>query len=224
MPNRAYASIWVRDFSEENLLTHFERFLAAVPLSASPPGFTGLTIRAVDCAEAPLEEHDLRSYMPTPAEIVSLAREHCSDDISYEVSARSDLWIHDRESASWNKSPERVDLTCYGPEFDGGVSSESGDFLIDLGFEHRFTGHAGLLSGGNGRITKPEHPEEARFLMWMSQPRNLSAYQEKTRENIQKLMSWMRSVEEAVPVERFRLWSEGEDNFEARLDEILALR
>jgi hypothetical protein len=37
-------------------------------------------------------------------------------------------------------------------------------------------------------------------------------------------MGWMRAVEEALPVERFRLWSEGEENFEARLDEILDLR
>jgi len=73
-------------------------------------------------------------------------------------------------------------------------------------------------------VTRPEHPDEARFLMWMSQPQNLREYQEKTRENIQKLMGWMRSAEEALPVEKIRLWSEGEENFEARLDEILAVR
>jgi hypothetical protein len=37
-------------------------------------------------------------------------------------------------------------------------------------------------------------------------------------------MNWIRAVEGALPVERYRLWSEGEENFEARLDEILALR
>ena len=47
---------------------------------------------------------------------------------------------------------------------------------------------------------------------------------DRTEENIQKLMGWMRTVEEALPVERFRLWSEGEENFEARIDEILAVR
>jgi hypothetical protein len=61
-------------------------------------------------------------------------------------------------------------------------------------------------------------------MMWMSQPQNLREYQLKTRENIQKLMGWMGAVEEALPVERFRLWSEGEENFEARIDEILAVR
>jgi hypothetical protein len=60
--------------------------------------------------------------------------------------------------------------------------------------------------------------------MWMSQPQNLREYQEKTRENIQKLVTWMRLAEESLHVERMRLWSEGEENFEARLDEILAVR
>jgi hypothetical protein len=224
MPNRAYASIWVRDYGEENMLSHLERFLSTAPLPSAPPGFTGLTIRAVDFTETPLEEHDLRGYVTTPADIIELAREHQSRDVSYEVAARWDLWVRDQETASWKKSPERLDLVCYGLEYDGGAFAESGHFMADLGFEHLFTGHAGLLAGENGRVAQPQHPEEAHFLMWMSQPQNLREYQEKTRENIQKLMGWMRAVEEALPVDRFRLWSEGEENFEARLDEILAVR
>lgn len=224
MPNRAYASVWVREFTAESMLAHFAHFLATVPLSATPPGFTSLTIRAVDFSETPVEEHDLRGYLPTPEEFVNLVTEHNAADVCYEVGARWDLWIRDKESASWKQQPERVDIFCYGPEYDGGVFGESGHFMIDLGFEHLFTGHAGLLTADAGRVAEPQHPEEARFLMWMSQPQNLREYQEKTRENIQKLMNWMRAVEGALPVERFRLWSEGEENFEARLDEILAVR
>ena len=146
MPNRAYASVWVRDFSEENMLSHFEHFLATVPLAAAPPGFTGLTIRAVDFAETPLEEFDLRGYVTTPEEIVNLAKEHHAGDVAYEVAARWDLWIRDKETASWKLQPERMDIFCYGPEYDGGVFAESGHFMVDLGFEHLFTGHAGLLA------------------------------------------------------------------------------
>jgi len=58
----------------------------------------------------------------------------------------------------------------------------------------------------------------------MSQPENLQAYQEKTRENIKKLYDWIAQVETALPVERYQLWSEGEENFEARIEEILAAR
>jgi len=178
MPNRAYASVWVRDFSEENMLSHFERFLATAPLAASPPGFTGMTIRAVDFTETPLEEHDFRGYLTTPEEIVNLAKEHHSGDVCYEVAARWDLWIRNKETASWKLQPEPLEISCYGPEYDGGVFAESGHFMADLGFEHLFTGHARLLAGENGRVAEPQHPEEARFLMWMSQPQNLREYPE----------------------------------------------
>lgn len=223
MPNRAYASVWVRDFREENMLSHLEHFLGTVPLASAPPGFTGLIVRAVDFAETPVEEHDLRGYVTTPAEVVALSREHLSADVSYEIGARWDLWVRDQPSVSWKQQPERMDIFCYGPEFGERQFAESGHFFVDLGFEHLFTGHAGLLAPENGRVAEPQHPEEAHFLMWMSQPQNLREYREKTRENIQKLMGWMRAVEDAVPVERFRLWSEGEENFEARLDQILAV-
>ncbi len=222
MPNRAYASLWVQGFDEASMLTHLEHFLAAVPLSAGPVGFTELVIRAVDTSEAPLEEADFRGLSITPAEIIEIVREHNSDDVGYEVDARWDLWIREMETAGWKKSPEPLALFCNGLRYDDGVFAESGHFMADLGFEHLFTGHAGLLAGSNGRSAEPEHPDEARFLMWMSQPQNLREYHRKTRENIQKLMDWMRAVEENMPVERVRLWSEGEENFEARLDEILA--
>jgi hypothetical protein len=70
----------------------------------------------------------------------------------------------------------------------------------------------------------PESPEEARFLASMLEPTNLQVYQDKTRENIRKLFEWVRHIEKALPVERIRQWSEGEENFEARLEEILAAR
>jgi tRNA A37 methylthiotransferase MiaB len=65
---------------------------------------------------------------------------------------------------------------------------------------------------------------ERAFDEWILLGDNLRQYHQKTRENIQQLMSWVRGIEQALPVEAVRLWSEGEENFEARLDEILAVR
>ena len=158
MPNRAYASLWVRGFDEASMLTHFEHFLAAVPLSAGPVGFTELVIRAVDATEAPLEEDDFRGLAITPAEIIEIAREHNSDDVGYEVGARWDLWIREMETASWKKSPEPLALFCNGLRYDDGVFAESGHFMADLGFEHLFTGHAGLLAGSNGACRRAGAP------------------------------------------------------------------
>src|SRR6266700_2512328 len=107
MPNRAYASLWVRNFDEASMLSHFERFLGTIPLASGPVGFTEMVVRAVDSTESPLEEFDLRSQALTSAEIVALAREHLAGDVSFEVVARWDLWIRDMESASWKKQAER---------------------------------------------------------------------------------------------------------------------
>jgi hypothetical protein len=58
----------------------------------------------------------------------------------------------------------------------------------------------------------------------MSAGGNLKEYHAKTRANIQQLFSWVEAIEHALRVERSELWSEGEENFEARLDAILAQR
>jgi hypothetical protein len=56
----------------------------------------------------------------------------------------------------------------------------------------------------------------------MSIEANRREYAAKTRENIQQLFSWIESIERALPVERNELSSEGDENFEARLDAIVA--
>src|SRR5260370_1138927 len=128
MPNRAYTSVHIRDFDETNMLAYLARFLASVPLSAGPLGFTELTIHAVDWNQPPVEECDLRTQSVTPAEIVELAREHHSNDVAYEISARWDLWIHEMESMSWKRKPEKLDISCYGPDFNDGMAGETGHF------------------------------------------------------------------------------------------------
>ena len=95
---------------------------------------------------------------------------------------------------------------------------------MNFGFEHFFTGHGGLLGIRQIARAAPQQPEEVQFLESMSKPANLQMYQEKTRENIKSLFGWVRKIEDALPVAKLRLWSEGEENFEARLEEILAAR
>jgi len=56
----------------------------------------------------------------------------------------------------------------------------------------------------------------------MAWPDNLEKYLENTRENIRKLIGWLGRIEGAIPLERLQLWSEGEENFESRLEEIAA--
>jgi hypothetical protein len=239
MANRAYVSAWAEDYSEDTKLERFARLLETVPLSQDRPGFTDLVVRAVDVAETPVREWDLRGRQFLSSEIIDLLREHRGSDIAYELGALWDLWSYDTPSAGaasgarrWVHAPHKLEILCYGEDFDGGIAVDDGHFLINAGFEHLFTGHARLL-GTRSQDASPGcasadpsafHGEEAAFLAEMRDPTHLRAYQDKTRENIQALLRWLRRAEAAVPLERYRLWSEGELDLEARLDEILAIR
>jgi len=220
MANHAYAGFWVRERSPQALLGQFQRLLGTFPLSSVSRQFTNLIVRAVNPSESPLAEH---GTMASVSDVIALSAEHESPDCSYEVQAYWDMWQRNLETGVWQKGPERVLLFCNGPEYDEGVAKESGDFVTDLGFEHFFTGHAGIL-GSHGARSAPADPVEAEFLSWMTHEEHLHEYYEKTRANIQMVLNWVRDVEKELPLERYHLWSEGEENLEARLDEILAVR
>lgn len=224
MANQSYLSVWCKDFPEELLLERFGAFLRTVPFSATRPGFNYLTIRAVDASESPILEQDLRSMPLDAAGIIEIAAEQLHSDCSYEVSCYWDLSIFDAANGKSKIEPKALDLFCRGEDYDNALWREDGHLEVSLGFEHLFTGHAGMLGIRPGVKAPPEGPEEARFLEAMAWPENLETYQQKTRENIRKLLDWVRRIEKALPVERVRLWSEGEENFQARLEEIVAAR
>jgi hypothetical protein len=225
MANRAYANLWIRDFDEATRIERLALLLATTPFSKTRPGFRSLVIRAVEPSLPPIAEYELSAAPVGAAEIADLVREHAHADAAYEVGAYQDLWIRDAESGRWSDLPQRAEISSYGLEYDDGLAAaESGHFQIEFGLEHFFTGHAGLLGTSAPRVVSVDDPIEQEFLAAMSRPENLRGYLERTRENIQRLMRWMSAAQAALPIERTRLWSEGEENFEARLDEILAVR
>ena len=226
MANRAYLRVWTRDFSEKTMLAEFARFLTGAPLSEGAGGFQQLTVQAVDATEIPVAEWDLKEGNFGPAEVAALAAQQINEDTAYIVDAKWDLWSFDTETLKWKFGPEPLVLICQGKAYDEGVAATAGQFNADLGFEHFFTGHAGLLAPGaaTNPFESSDHPVEKRFRSWMGSGANLNEYHQKTRENIQKLFGWVEAVESSLPVERSELWSEGEENFEARLDAILSQR
>ncbi len=226
MANHAYLRVWTRDFSLETMLAQLARFLTTAPLSAAKNAFDELIVQAVDPTETPVADWDLRPLNTGPAEVAALAVQHLNADTAYFVSAKWDLWEFDIDSLKWQHNPQPLELSCHGPDYDGGIAASEGHFMADLGFEHFFTGHGGLLAPGKASNPFPasDHPMEHTFRQWMAVSNNLREYHAKTRENIQQLFNWVESVERALPVERSELSSEGEENFEARLDAIMAQR
>lgn len=208
------------------MIAEFARFLTAAPLSEGAGRFQRLTVQAVDATEMPVMEWDLRESIFGPAEVAALAAQHLNEDTAYIVDAQWDLWSFDLETLKWKQGPQPLVIICQGKAYDEGVAASAGDFNVELGFEHFFTGHAGLLAPGEAKnsFDSFDHPVEKTFRSWMANAENLKQYHQKTRENIQKLIGWVEAVEATLPVRRSELWSEGEDNFEARLDAILAQR
>lgn len=232
MANHAYLRVWTRDFSLETMIAEFARFLTTAPLSASRDFFEELLVQAVDPGETPIAEWDLRPQKAGPAEAAALAAQHLNSDTAYIATASWDLWSFDIETLKWQRKPEPLELICHGLNYDDGIAASAGHFQADLGFEHLFTGHGGLLTpsrapnsnSSNNSSNSLDHPVEHTFRQWMAASNNLKEYHAKTRENIQQLLLWVEAIERALPVERTELWSEGEENIEARLDEILAQR
>jgi hypothetical protein len=226
MANHAYLRVWTRDFSVETMLAEFARFLTTAPLSATQNTFTELVVQAVDATETPVAEWDLRPVKAGPAEVAAMSVQFLNPDTAYIVGGKWDLWGLDMESLRWQHKPEPLQLTCHGLEYEDGLAARTGHFMVDLGFEHFFTGHGGLLAPGaaSNPFNSSDHPIEHTFRQWMAAGGNLKEYHAKTRENIQQLFLWVEAVERALPVERSELWSEGEENFEARLDAIVAQR
>jgi hypothetical protein len=220
MANQAYLSVWCKNFTEERILGDFGNFLETVPFSAAKPGFAYLIARAVDARESPILEQDLRGVPLDASGIIEIAKDYLHSDSAYEVHCYWDLCLFDAEGR-WKLEPQPLEIFCHGEDYDEGFWQESGHIEVNLGFEHLFTGHARLLGIQRGSQAPAQSIEEARFLETMAWPENLQRYQEKTRENIRKLLDWVRKIEKALPVERVRLWSEGEENFEARVEEIL---
>src|SRR6266705_3140635 len=221
--NHAYLRVWTRDFSLETMIAEFARFMTTAPLSATQNAFTELIVQAVDATETPVAEWDLRPLKVGPAEVAALAVQNLNADTAYIASAKWDLWDFDIESLKWQHKPEPLVLTCHGQDYDDSLAATAGHFMADLGFEHFFTGHGGLLAPGaaSNPFNSSDHPMEHTFQQWMAASGNLKEYHAKTRENIKQLFNWVEAIERALPVERSELWSEGEENFEARLDAIL---
>jgi hypothetical protein len=224
MANQAYLSVWCRDFPEDRILERFGAFLETVTFSATRPGFTYLTVRAVSISEPPILEQDLRAVPLDVAGVLEIARDHIHSDCALEVTCYRDLAVFDAADGKSEIEPHPIELTCRGEDYQDGSWRENGHLETNLGFEHFFTGHAGLLGFEQRPKVPAQSPEEARFLEAMAWPENLEKYQQKTRENIRSLLDWTRRIEKALPVERIRLWSEGEENFESRLEEIVAAR
>lgn len=248
MGNHTYLSLWLEDPSENGLLENFQRFLGTVPFSRQRPGFTELVIRAISPAESPLVERDLRAAGADAGAVAAMIAEQFHSDCSCEGGAWWDLWTYEMdgtiEGGAWKLRAQPLLIVCNGEEYDEGIAGEAGHIQTDAGFEHFFTAYAGPpgaegmvafgsnADGGINGVTGTTAEQrgmdsgadavEPRYVATMTQEGHQNLYHEKTAANARALKDWAERARGALHVKRLRLWSEGKENFEARLEETLA--
>lgn len=139
MADLLYLSYWLRGYTGNNMIRHFEKLLGRFPFSTQTAGAGSLRISAVSFQEPPLLERSFEQGM-TVASICELARQFAHHDCACEVTAWWDLWEYD---GSWKLRPCEAGLVCFGPEFP---RDEQEHLRIDFGVDSRF-------------LPQPEHPD-----------------------------------------------------------------
>ncbi|HTS76064.1 MAG TPA: hypothetical protein VMG40_07665 [Bryobacteraceae bacterium] len=137
MSDRLYLSCWMRNWTESNMLRHFERLLGLFPFSKLAQRGPEVRVYAIEYAEPAQIEKDFAPGAD-PRLLVDTAREFMHDDCLCEVDAAWDLWQFDPE---WKLAPASVVLSCFGERFE----NEIGDHLrVDFGVESRFVPDPGI--------------------------------------------------------------------------------
>jgi hypothetical protein len=132
MADRVTLSLWLRGYTELNMLHSFERVLRRFPFSRLSEGGGRITIYAVDYSEAPIAERIFAEDFSWQ-EVLAFCQGFTHADCAYELETWWDLWASADDD--WELRPAKVTLTCYGPAFP----SELGEQLrIDLGFEDQY--------------------------------------------------------------------------------------
>ena len=130
MADQVVLSIWLRGFTEHNMLGHFEALLEKFPYSRLRPGGV-LRIYALEFSEPALLDRVLDPPV-APEEAVSIAREFQHSDCSYQVDTAWDLWDY---AEDWRLAPVPASLQCYAPLFP----SQWGEQLhVDCGPDYLF--------------------------------------------------------------------------------------
>ena len=181
MADQLYLSYWLRNYSEQTMLRHFEKLLRLFPFSRLATQPSTLRVLAVDYAEPQVLE--IPYAPPGPIEdVLAVARDFQNADACYQLETWWDLW---QLEADWELRPARVQLACFGPEF----ASENGEHLtIEFGLDAHF-------------LPQPALPNSLRMI----------------QSNIKSLLKLVHDLDDALPVETRKLWSESGENFAEKL-------
>jgi len=112
------------------MLRHFQKSLECFPFSRISPE-ASLRIYAMEFREPPLIERRFDQEADA-ATVIESAREFANTDCAFQLECHWDLWQYETE---WQLTPAPVNITCFGPEFDGDYGEH---IRVELGTDALF--------------------------------------------------------------------------------------
>jgi hypothetical protein len=211
MADQLFLSYWLRNYSDSTMLRNYEKLLRLFPFSLLAQQATTFKIMAVDPSEPVVAEIPYSPPAPIDA-VLAVAKDFQNADASYRLETWWDLWQFDME---WKLAPARVALCCFGPEFNQSPSglerapdaqpasvisfpNPNEDAAIGCALEIEFGIDANFLP-------QPDLPDSPRMI----------------ESNIKSLLKLVHDLDDALPVETRRLWSESGENFAEKLHQAL---
>ncbi len=185
-------SIWLNRNGRTNRLRQFEKLLRLFPFSQRPQPQSTISIHAINSVEPPLLERPVNGPVDV-AEIMAVLQEYSGDDIACSVDTWWDLWQYEHD---WAMKPSRVNLSCFGPEFDNGTGPDTADqedLRIDFGLDSKFLPQINIP--GNAKLIE---------------------------SNVKSLLRLVHELDSALAVETRRLETESGENFADRLQQALS--
>ena len=143
-------------------------------------------------AEPPLLESPMNGPIEVN-EVMEAFSGYNGDDIAYSLETWWDLWLYEDD---WKLGPARVQLSCFGPDFDNGTERLVGEqehLRIDFGVDSHYLPRPEVT--GSGRMTE---------------------------SNIKSMLRLVHELDSALPVARRKLETESGENFADRLQQVLS--
>jgi hypothetical protein len=211
MADQLFLSYWLRNYNDSTMLRNFEKLLRLFPFSLLGQQASTFKIMAVDANEPVVAEIPYPPPVPID-DVLAVAKDFQNADACYRLETWWDLWQYEGD---WKLAPARVALCCFGPEFN---QNPSGDL----------TGHDAQRSSV---IAFPNPNEDAAFgcaleiefgidANFLPQP-DIPDSPRMIESNIKSLLKLVHDLDDALPVETRRLWSESGENFAEKLHQAL---
>ena len=200
MADQLFLSLWYPNFRMTALGPAILGVLRQFALVGAAPGDAAAVHAAhvypISWSETPVysrvydeDEADLAQ----PALAVPEAMEQLHDDFAYEFEVQWELWQPEEAGLLdpvWRKTPTRVEVVGYGPEFDDGAYDTNGQIRIGFGLDTPFLQEDVELDGDAAA---------------------------KVRENVARLVALVHAIEKNCGIATRLLWSESGESLAEKL-------